>query len=42
MFKDFSEALGVNIPMGKLMDLMFEKALSGKPDCDGLISYNYY
>jgi sugar (pentulose or hexulose) kinase len=42
MFKDFSEALGVDIPMGKLMDLMFEKALSGKPDCDGLISYNYY
>ena len=42
MFKDLATALGVDIPMGKLYDLMFEQALNGKADCDGLISYNYY
>lgn len=42
MLKDFADALGVDIPMGKIMDLVFEKALEGKADCDGIVAYNYY
>lgn len=42
LFKEFSDSLGLDIPMGKIFDLIFEKALEGDPDCGGLLSYNYY
>ena len=42
LFKEYADILGVDISIHKVMDLMFEKALSGKPDCNGLVAFNYY
>ncbi len=36
-----SEA-GVDMPKGKLYDMLYSLAAEGAPDCDGIISYNYY
>ena len=42
MFKDFANILGVDISLGKIMDVFFEQALAGKADCDNIVAYNYY
>jgi sugar (pentulose or hexulose) kinase len=42
MFKDFANILGVDISLGKIMDVFFEQALVGKADCDNIVAYNYY
>ncbi|MCK9286073.1 MAG: FGGY-family carbohydrate kinase [Sphaerochaetaceae bacterium] len=42
LFGEFAENLGVNIPESKLYRMLYSKALEGRPDCEGLLSYNYY
>lgn len=42
LFGEFAAAIGSNISKGELFTLLFNKALEGKPDCGGLLSYNYY
>ena len=42
LFAELLEMNGVSMSRGKLLDLMFEKAKEGEPDCGGLLSYNYY
>ncbi len=41
LFSQLLKAAGVEMKKGKLLDLLFEKALSGAADCGGLLSYNY-
>lgn len=42
LFKEFSEALGLEVSSEKLYTTLFEKALEGAPDCGGMLSYGYY
>ena len=42
LFREFSDALGVQIPTGDLYTLLFRKAMEGAPDCGGIVSFNYY
>ena len=42
MFGSLLKKAGAELPKGKLYDLLYELAAAGKPDCDGIISYNYY
>lgn len=42
IFTEFAEALGAKTSKGKILDLMFEKAMDGDSDCGGLLSYNYF
>ena len=36
------EILGVSVNKDELYTSLFNKALEGKPDCDGMISFNYF
>lgn len=42
MFGGFLKEAGVDIPKSKLYDMLYSLASEGEPDCDGIISYNYY
>lgn len=42
LFKEFTEALGLEISTDKLFTTLFNKALEGDADCGGLLSYGYY
>ncbi len=42
IFKDYSQAMGVEVDMNKLYTTMFEEALKGDADCGGLMGYNYF
>ena len=42
LFKEYSEAMGVEVDMNKLYTTMFEQALKGEVDCGGLMGYNYF
>ncbi|MBU5585177.1 ATPase, partial [Enterococcus sp. S181_ASV_20] len=42
LFKEFSDALGLEISGDKLYHTLFEKALEGTYDCGGMLSYGYY
>lgn len=42
LFKEFSDALGLEISGDKLYHTLFEKALEGTSDCGGMLSYGYY
>ncbi|MBQ7598591.1 MAG: ATPase [Clostridia bacterium] len=37
----FTEAAGMPMRKGAVLDLIYNMALSGAPDCDGLVSFNY-
>ncbi len=41
LFADAFTAMGFDFDMGKLYSTLFTKALEGRPDCGGLLSYNY-
>lgn len=41
LFYEFSKLSGNEMTKGKVLDLLFEIALSGDKDCGGLLSYNY-
>ena len=42
VFKEFAEAMGVEVDMTKLFATLYNKALEGDSDCGGLLSYNYF
>ena len=42
LFKEFAEAMGVEVDMTKLFSTLYNKALEGDSDCGGLLSYNYF
>ena len=42
MLGGFLGVAGVDMPKGKLYDMLYSLAAEGDPDCDGIISYNYY
>ena len=42
LFNDVINSLGFKINKPELYDKIYEIALSGEEDCDGIISYNYY
>ena len=42
LFKEYSEAMGMEVDMNKLFSVLYNKALEGDPDCGGLLSYGYY
>jgi sugar (pentulose or hexulose) kinase len=41
LFQEFTNALGVEISQSKLFEVLYQKALTGDADCDGLLAYNY-
>ena len=42
VFKEFAEAMGMEVDMNKLFGTLYNKALEGDPDCGGLLSYCYF
>jgi sugar (pentulose or hexulose) kinase len=42
LFKEYSEAMGMEVDMNKLFGTLYNKALEGDSDCGGLLSYNYF
>jgi sugar (pentulose or hexulose) kinase len=42
LFKEFAEAMGVEVDMNKLFATLYNKALEGDSDCGGLLAYNYF
>lgn len=42
LFKEFAELTGADISENELYEKLFKKALEGRPDCGGVLSYNYY
>ena len=42
IFKEYSEAMGVEVDMNKLFGTLYNKALEGDADCGGLLSYCYF
>lgn len=42
IFKEFSEAFGIDADMNKLFGTLYNKALEGDADCGGLLAYNYF
>ncbi|WP_261800283.1 xylulokinase [Paenibacillus sp. PAMC21692] len=41
LFREFSEAMGIDIDSGKLFSVLLNKALEADPDGGGLLSYGY-
>lgn len=42
VFREFAEAMGMEVDMNKLFGTLYNKALEGDPDCGGLLSYCYF
>jgi len=42
LFKEFAEAMGIEVDMNKLFATLYNKALEGDSDCGGLLAYNYF
>lgn len=42
LFKEFYEAMGMEVNMDKLFGTLYNKALEGDRDCGGLLAYNYF
>lgn len=42
VFREFMEAMGMEVDMGKLFGTLYNKALEGDKDCGGLLAYNYF
>ncbi|EHI97877.1 Carbohydrate kinase, FGGY [Clostridium sp. DL-VIII] len=42
IFKQFTEAINVNIPIDLLYMGLYSQALLGDPDCGGVLAYNYF
>jgi sugar (pentulose or hexulose) kinase len=41
LFREFTDALGVEINQSKLFEMLYQKALTGDADGGGLLAYNY-
>ncbi|MCD8012487.1 MAG: FGGY-family carbohydrate kinase [Lachnospiraceae bacterium] len=42
LFREFSEAVGMDVDMNKLFGTLYNKALEGDKDCGGVVAYNYF
>lgn len=42
IFREFTEAMGMEADMDKLFGTLYNKALEGDADCGGLLSYGYF
>lgn len=42
IFKEFCEAMGMEVDMNQLFGTLYNKALEGDADCGGLLAYNYF
>ena len=42
LFREFAEALGVQIDQSKLFEMLYQMALTGDADGGGLLAYNYF
>lgn len=42
IFKEFSQAFGIEADMDQLYGTLYNKALEGDADCGGLLAYNYF
>lgn len=42
IFKEFADAIGADVDMGKLFGTLYNKSLEGDKDCGGLLAYNYF
>ncbi len=42
IFREYSEAMGIEVDTDKLYTTMFSAALGGAPDCGGLMGFNYF
>ena len=42
IFGEFAEMMGMKADTGELFQKLYTKALSGDPDCGGLLAYGYY
>ena len=42
IFKEYNEAMGIEVDMNKLFGTLYNKALEGDKDCGGLLAYCYF
>ncbi|WP_285821474.1 FGGY-family carbohydrate kinase [Duncaniella freteri] len=42
LFKEYQQLLGVPVDMNEVFSKLYNNALTGDPDCGGLLSYNYF
>ena len=42
IFREFSEAMGIQVDMNQLFGTLYRKAMEGDADCGGLLAYNYF
>ncbi len=42
LFREFTDALGVEIGQSKLFEMLYQKGLEGDADAGGLLAYNYF
>ncbi|MGO5051729.1 xylulokinase [Lachnospiraceae bacterium LCP25S3_G4] len=42
LFKEYSEAIGIEVDMNELYGMLYNQALRGDADCGGLLSYGYF
>ena len=42
LFREFTNALGVDISQSRLFEMLYQMALEGDADCGGLLAYNYF
>lgn len=42
LFKEFYQAMGMDVDMNRIFGVLYNKALEGEGDCGGLLAYNYF
>ncbi|MDE6491159.1 MAG: FGGY-family carbohydrate kinase [Muribaculaceae bacterium] len=42
LFKEYQQLLGVPVDMDEVFGKLYNNAMTGAPDCGGLLSYNYF
>lgn len=42
LFKEFAEAMGMQVDVNQLFGTLYHKAMEGDADCGGLLAYNYF
>ena len=41
LLRNFAAAMGQPVPDGKIYEFLFNSAVDGAPDCDGIVTYGY-
>jgi sugar (pentulose or hexulose) kinase len=42
LFHEFTQVLGVDVNQSRLFEVLYKQALTGDPECGGLLAYNYF